>query len=260
MNRKLVAITENLSQAKKYAHEARFYLGAGKYIEAINAYTQAIQHPTETRDKARYYCNRGLAKVNLNDLDGAVKSGKYQDVFYYNRAKTLSRLGNYKLASDYFLSAISLSQLGHCKYREEFDVAEVYSAYGVSMFRQNNFDKAILAFKIALEWDPTRIVDQYYIAVAYYNNLEFYNAIQHSRIIFELETDKKAALLMIAQSHLALNQHAEAINVFSKLLEIDPTDEIIMSLLIKSYEKCERCVEAKNARKLLERMKSWSNR
>ena len=92
---------------------ANYYLENGQYIKAIRFLDDRIA----TNASADLFIARGLAKIEINDLDGALfdlknslKLSAKNDTSYYNIGYVLYLQGNYSRAINYYDSALSVNK------------------------------------------------------------------------------------------------------------------------------------------------------
>lgn len=133
-----------------FYYRGRDYIVAGRYRDAIESLNILLRNQP---DEHEGYFLRGVAKYNLEDLNGALNDFSkaleeypaYTQAYQY-RAIVRSRMGLYNEALDDFAKAVEIRP----------NNAPVYYSRGVTYFLNRQFDRSISDFTKFLKLEPTQ--------------------------------------------------------------------------------------------------------
>ena len=186
------------------------------YLEAINAFTQAIRLDS---NYAIAYHNRGVSYHKLGnyqkaieDYNQAIRLGLNNAISYHNRGVSYRKLGNYQKAIEDYDEAIRLDP----------NFAIAYHNRGVSYHKLGNYQKAIEDYKEAIRLDPN-FANAYNGRGVSYNELGNYNrAIEDLNKAIRLDINFAKAYNNRGFSYDKLGNYKKAIENYKEAIRLDP--------------------------------------
>jgi len=189
---------------------------AGRYQEAIRAYTRAIELNPKYSGP---YCNRGAAYGNLGeyeraieDFDKAIELDPKNADAYYNRGLSYAKIGDPRQAIKDYDKAIRLDP----KY------AQAYINRGAAYGDLGNRQKEISDYDKAIELDPKKASAYYNRGVAYGHLGNHQKAIRDYDKAIELDPKHAGTYIGRGAAYGNLGNHQKAIEDFDKAIELDP--------------------------------------
>jgi len=202
---------------EQWFNEGYDHHNAGRYKEAIEAYSRAIELNPRYADA---YHNRGCAYGNLKDsakaiedLNRAIELAPRDADAYYNRGVAYQNLKDSAKAIADYNRAIEFAPR----------LAVAYSGRGTAYYDLKEYTKAIADCNRAIELNPG-YPDAYYNRGAAYRNLkEYTKAIADYNRAIELNPKYALAYGGRGLAYYYRNDYQRAIQDFDYALQLDPT-------------------------------------
>ncbi len=140
--------TGDFATAKQHNEQGKSLIQEGKYAQAIEAYTQAIELQP---NYAEAYNNRGLAYAMQAHHERAIAEYTQAIAHYPDYAEAYNNLGNTYYALGDLNSAIESYTQAIAHYA---DYAEAYNNRGFIYYEQGNYDQAIADYTQAVTLYP----------------------------------------------------------------------------------------------------------
>jgi tetratricopeptide (TPR) repeat protein len=154
---------------------------------------------SQTSDEVVTKLNNGDFQSALNDANSLIKQNPSEAYFYYLRAFAYDKLDNNYNAKKDFLKSFELGYEFEGAYRS---VADIY-------VNEKNYSQAVIYYKKLLELQD-EIWVHYNIALSYYNNEEFNNAIEYYTNVISINSSDELvayAFQFRGRSKNALNKN-----------------------------------------------------
>ena len=232
------ALVTNARYAPAQYHKGLVYDRMGKPDDAIAAYKKALEmDPTygpAAFDLGVAYYNKGDYNNALTAYQTAIKYDNSNAQAHANLASTYRQLERYPEANNEY-------QLATANGSKDPDV---YSEYGYSLGKTNNWDESVAQLSKAKEISPTA-VDESNLGWAYYNggnadkvaknDAAANNKYAMAKVNLQDATKKDpkldAAYLNLGSTHNALGEHQDAVNVLNTAIKLRPNWVIAINQL-----------------------------
>jgi len=207
------------SQEHAYIARALIYINAGRYIEAILDFDEALRlNP----NSSLIYYNRGVAYGYLGEYEQAIQEYDKalqldpNDIYAYtNRGIAYGNLGDYKYAILNFNEALSLNS----------KLSEAYYSRGVAYFNLEKYEDAIADFDEVLRLNPNDAIAYSNRGAAYLNLEKYEDAIADFNEVLYLNPDDINIYFTRGNAYADLGKYEDAIADFDEMLRLNPNDE-----------------------------------
>ncbi len=211
-----IANEENYDKARIFFYKGRAKSSLGKYEEAIEDYSKAIERNPQF---IRAYYNRGVTNRNLRrdeeaikDYSKAIELDPQFTVAYNNRGLSKHDLGKYQEAIKDYDKAIAINS----------QPAVAYNNRGLSKNKLGKYKEAIKDYNQAIEIDPEDIAAYINRGNANSSLGKHKEAIKDYNQAIELNPQYAEAYCNRGLSKFSLGKYEEAIKDYDKVLELDP--------------------------------------
>lgn len=141
--------------------------------------------------------------------------------------------GNYNKAEKFFLKAIKSNP-----------TSEIHSNMGYCLFNQNRFDEAFKYFEKAVKINPKDIVSLENLFTAYFKLDRLDEALSVQERIYNFNSNC-SRYYDIASKYISSKQYEKGINVYKKILTINPNEFIVYNYIGSAYIDQNMSEEAK---------------
>lgn len=155
-----------------------------------------------------YSFNPGFKSADVN---GETVSLKDAQSFFFDAVRYYDD-GNYEKALEYFNKQIEI-----------VDDPDAYSYIAKIYLEENNTALAIEYFKKALQFKPDMFDANYELGKIYYSLNDFKNASKYLTLASSERIDNVEVLSLTAESYRQSGRADDAVKLFEKILEIEPT-------------------------------------
>jgi len=223
------AISFNPNSFRAYIGEGDIYMQEQNFTLADSAFTSAIN---SSQNEGAYliaylYALRGDTKLDrklykdaINDYSYALVVDPNQKIAYWNRAAAYHLNGDYTLAADNYIKAITYFQ------GDKQSLSKLYNDKASNEMAINLYDKAIQDDSVAISLDATNKIAWFNKANAYTQKGEYAEGIECYRQMLEFSKDDKRgkAILYyeIAGNEYFLNQYDKVVADCSKAISLSP--------------------------------------
>jgi protein O-mannosyl-transferase len=192
------------------------FLYSRSYSDTMSFYNSSI---SQNPDNASLYNNRGNAKNNIKDFQGAIEDFtkaielKPNYVFAYNnRGNAYKTIGDPDKAIKDFNKAIELSP----------NTAEAYYNRGNSYYKNGDFEMAIENFNKAIELNPNLVETYFNLGNVYYKKGDLETSIKNYSKAIELKPYFAEAYNNRGYAYGNMGDLDKALKDFDKTIGLDP--------------------------------------
>lgn len=162
--------------------------------------------------------------------DSALKVGKEEDAIkYFVQALAVDELHvetQHKLAMLYMKKEMFSAAAALFKSLGEITGEAVhYSHRGLALYRQNQYDDALIAYQKAVDLDPSRPQRFVSLAQVYRSMGQLNNAIIALNKAVEVEKENLDFLFLLIDIQAEMGNFNEALEIVGRILELDPKNE-----------------------------------
>lgn len=185
------------------------------------------------------YVNRAQQYIAKGDSEKAISSYKKALTIRPNNAQSHFNLGKlykeeyartYELAQKRFQSDVLTNQNNH----QIKDLTAELQRYGL----KSEYEKlAMTEFRETIKSAPDNSAARYYIAVDYFNNKKYTDAIDEFKRVVELNPKNSNAYHIMGDAHLAIGSFDLALNDYKRAYENDSDNEYYYYKLGRVYVK-----------------------
>lgn len=215
--------------AKLKTHAENLYKG-GKLAEALSSYQELCRL---TPEDAGVWHMLGVIYAALGDLDNAVTCARKTVLLephivsgFRNLGYFLLRLDEAEQAEENFRAAVTLSG------GEPRDLANL----GASLAAQSRFDEAICSYRRALDQESGNADYHFNLGAAYQAISHWTLAAEHYELASKLNPSRQN-LVCLAIILRACNRVNDAVEIWNRLLKVDPHDLEAMRNLAGIYQE-----------------------
>lgn len=200
-----------------FFYRGRDYIIAGRYRDAIESLNILLR--SQPNEHEGYFL-RGVAKYNLDDLNGAMndftsaidQNPVYTQAFQY-RAIVRSRMGMYNEALEDFASALEIRP----------NNASTYYSRGVTFFLNRQFERSVSDFSKFLKLEPTQPEGYTSRGTSYLYMSDTVSALRDYNKAIQVNPYWTDAYLRRGLLELMRNNYKEGAKDLSGALELDST-------------------------------------
>jgi len=201
--------------------EKGFVLGiAGRYKEAIEAYTRAIElnpkYEEAYNNRGGAYPHLGEYRQAIRDFNKAIELKPDNAGAFYNRGLAYAYLGDNQQAISDYDRAIGLLP------KDALPYTLPYHGRGLAYDSLGDHQQAIRDYDRAIELNPEFALAYNNRGVAYVHLREYQQAIRDYDRAIELDPKFAAAYVYRGLAYLWLRNYQQAIKDFNKGIELDP--------------------------------------